>query len=305
MKPLTGYLHSGYADSLSEFGEPRLLPKSQGWILERTIPGYNSRDAMGCYPLFTCQDWSRLDEDLEDLRADLVSLTIVTDPFGSYDAALLRQYFRDVVVPFKEHFVVDLSSTVNTFVSSHHHRYVRKALRQIRVEKCQEPMQFRTEWEELYSNFIEKRNITGRAALSRVALSKQLTVPGLVMFRAIYKETIVGIHLWYLQGHVGYAHLAAYDEMGYRFGASYALFWSAFEYFKINELKWLNLGGIASVKPNKGNGLTAFKSGWSTGTRTAYLCGRIFDRERYLEIMRAKDVSVTRYFPAYRDGEFA
>ena len=300
---MTGYLHSGYAESLSELGKPRLLPKSQGWILERQIPGFASWDAMGCYPLFTCLDWSQLQQDLDDIRDSLVSLAVVTDPFGTYDEPYLRRCFKDVVIPYKEHFIVDLSCPADSIVSNHHRRCARKALRSINVERCEDALQFLGDWVELYGDFIKKRNIRGPAALSRLSLAKQLMVPGLVMFRAEYKQTIVGIHLWYVHGNVGYAHLAAYDQLGYKLGASYALFWSAIEYFQIDQLRWLHLGGVAGVKPESGDGLTVFKNGWSTGTRTAYLCGRIFDRERYLRIVEEKGISATAYFPAYRNAE--
>ena len=56
----TGYAHPAYAESLAEFGVPRLLPRSGGWILERRIESFPDRDAAGCYPLFSCRDWSRL-----------------------------------------------------------------------------------------------------------------------------------------------------------------------------------------------------------------------------------------------------
>ena len=35
-------------------------------------------------------------------------------------------------------------------------------------------------------------------AFSRAAFEKQLGVPGLVMFRALVNEEIVGLHLWYV-----------------------------------------------------------------------------------------------------------
>jgi hypothetical protein len=43
---VTGYAHGDYAASLAEFGEPRLLPKSSGWILERSIACKLTRDQM-------------------------------------------------------------------------------------------------------------------------------------------------------------------------------------------------------------------------------------------------------------------
>jgi hypothetical protein len=301
---MTGYMHPGYAESLAEFGTPRELPRCGGWILERQIPGFPYRDAMGCYPLFCCQDWSQLHADLEDLDDEWVSLALVTGPFGEYDTAYLHRCFRDIVLPFKQHFIVDLSRPIDTFVSSHHRRYARKALRDVQVERCQDPTQFNDEWVDLYATLIGRHNIKGIAAFSRLAFAKQLKVPGLVVFRAVCKEITVGMALWYIQEEVGYYHLAAYSDTGYKLRASFALFWSAIEYFAGQGLRWLNLGAGAGISGNGADGLSRFKRGWSTGTRTAYFCGRIFNPERYTEIVKAKGITATDYFPAYRKGEF-
>jgi hypothetical protein len=77
---------------------------------------------MGCYPLFTCQDWSQLHHDLERLGNELVALSLVTDPFGEYDLSYLERCF-DMVLPFKEHFVIDLHRPVTNSVSKHHQYY--------------------------------------------------------------------------------------------------------------------------------------------------------------------------------------
>ena len=82
---MTGYLHPEYAGSLSEFGKPQLLPRSGGQLLVRQIPNTDCVDAMGCYPLFCCRDWDQLPEDIEGLREQLVSVALVTDPFGNSD----------------------------------------------------------------------------------------------------------------------------------------------------------------------------------------------------------------------------
>jgi hypothetical protein len=52
------------------------------------------------------------------------------------------------------------------------------------------------------------------------------------------------------------------------------------------------------------DGLSRFKRGWATGTRTAYLCGRVLDRREYERMVRAAGAGTTAYFPAYRTGEF-
>jgi hypothetical protein len=106
---MQGYGHPAYAASLSEFGKPRHLQRSNGWLLERPIRDCGSRDAMGCYPLFVCSDWSRLGADLENIGEDLICVALVTDPLGEYDVSYLRECFPDVTIPFKEHFIVDLS----------------------------------------------------------------------------------------------------------------------------------------------------------------------------------------------------
>lgn len=301
---MSGYLHRLYAESLAGFGVPRELPASRGWILERTVPGFDYHDAMGCYPLFACQDWSRLHADLASIGDTLVSLAVVTDPFGEYDAARLRECFPDVALPFKEHFVVDLSRQPNTFVHSHHRRNARKALRDMRVEQCDNPIDFLEDWNDLYAMLLARHNITGIAVFSRESFAKQLRVPGIVMLRAVHDDATVGMLLWYRQGNRAYYHLGAYRARGYELGASFALFDYSIRYFAERHFQWLNLGARAGLGTPEASGLSRFKQGWSTGTRTAYFCGRVFDRKKYQELVLAKNVPPTEYFPAYRSGEF-
>jgi hypothetical protein len=109
--------------------------------------------------------------------------------------------------------------------------------------------------------------------------------------------------LWYVHGEVGYYHLAAYNAAGYRIGASFALFARSIEFFA-SRLRWLNLGAGAGVRPSSEDSLARFKSGWATGTRTAYFCGRIFDPSRYDELAARGNRSGGNYFPIYRKGEF-
>ncbi len=301
---MTGYMHESYAYSLADFGTPRELPHSKGWVLVRPIAGFAHYDAMGCYPLFACQDWSKLSLDLQNLSEDLVALSVVTDPFGQYDAPDLRQSFVDVVKPFKQHFAIDLHRPVKSYVNKHHLRNARKARQMLTVERCEQPALFLDDWTALYDTLIERHDITGITKFSRASFEKQLKVPGLVALRAVYAGATVGMLLWFVQGEVGYYHLGAYSPVGYELRASFALFWFAIEYFAASGLRWLNIGAGAGVGNDERDGLTRFKKGWSTGTRTAYFCGKIFDHARYREIVNAKGVAGTDYFPAYRLGEF-
>jgi len=302
---MTGYLHSDYAHSLTEFGKPLKLLRCKGWILKRKIPDFPYHDAMGCYPLFSCQNWSELYYDLDNnIQDDVLCLSLVTDPFGEFDEEYLKCCFRDLVVPFKEHFITDLKNPLDTIVSSHHRRYSLKGLKNVTVEICQNPIQFLDEWESLYATLIERHNIKGIPAFSRSAFRKQLQVPGIVAFRAVNDSTTVGMLLWYVQGEIAYYHLGAYSEEGYELYASYALFWHAIEHFSEMDLRWLNLGAGSGASSKSNDGLGGFKQGWSTESRTAYFCGRIFDHSKYSEIVEAKRVFDTDYFPAYRKGEF-
>jgi hypothetical protein len=302
---MTGYAHPSYAAALCELGTPRDLPASGGSILERPIEGFTDVDGMGPYPLFACRDWSGLGEDLANLEGRLVALSMVTDPFGEYDEADLRRWFGDRVVRFKEHFVVDLAESRQRDVHSHHRRNVAKARQNVAVERCSDPSQFLDEWDALYANLVRRHDIRGVAVFSKSSFGRQLRVPGLVAFRAIDEEATIGMTLWYSTGDVAYYHLGAYSEDGYAAGASFALFADAIEHFAGAGLAWLDLGGGAGLDGGHNDGLARFKRGWSTGTRTAYFCGRVFAPDRYAEISGARGASGSRYFPAYREGEFA
>jgi hypothetical protein len=304
MPDLTGYAHPRYALSLKGFGEPRPLLHCGGWLLERPIPGTSYKDGMGCYPLFACRDWSRLHRDLENMSGELVSLSLVTDPFGEYDVAYLRRCFRDIVIPFKQHFVTDLNVPMDTRVCQNHRRNARKALQAVYLERCTDAVAFIDDWTRLYAVLVERHHIRGISAFSRSAFLQQLDIPGIVVFRAAHGGSTVGMLLWYIRNDVAYYHLGAYDPLGYELKASFALFWFAMDYFCTTGVRWLDIGAGAGVNGCGTDGLTRFKRGWSTETRPAYFCGLILDPPRYRQLAGMKGMPATEYFPAYRIGEF-
>lgn len=298
----TGYLHPKYAEALSEFGQPRLLVRSGGWILEREIPGTDAHDAMGCYPLFSCRDWSLLKNDLESLDREPVSLVLVADPFGDFSRELLSATFMDMVVPFKEHFVADLRRPGSDFVSRHHQYYAQRALKAVTVEEHENPAGMLDDWTGLYDLLVDRHQLTGIKAFSRTSFAKQLSVPGIRLLRATHEGQTVAAHLWYVQAGVAYSHLTASSAIGYELMAGYALAWAAIEYFA-DKVQWIDWGAGAGLKSGSSDGLTRYKRGWANDTRTAYLCGHIFDHARYEEISRAKGIVGNNYFPCYRKGE--
>jgi hypothetical protein len=296
-------MHPLYVFSFQEFGLPWALPNCGGWVVERSIPGTPYNDIMGCYPLFTCQDWSQLHIDLDYLKEKgFVSIALVIDPFGSFDLHSLRRCFDDVI-PYKKHFALDLHKSIPDIVTKHHRYYARKALRKINVEVCLKPVEWLDDWVNLYGNLIKKYHIKGIRAFSRAAFADQLGAPGIVLFRATVDEVTIGMEMWYVQNDVAYSHLMALSHPGYDMGSAYALRWASINHFaQVKNVRWLNYGG--GFNEDGTDGLSFFKKGWSSDTRNSYFCSRILNHEKYSEIVRSKGIDDTNYFPAYRKGEF-
>lgn len=300
---MNGYASREYAQAMAEWGVPRHLPRCDGWLLERYVAQSGGwRDAMGPYPLFACRDWSHLRGDLDEL-GDLVSVTLVTEPFGGANVRELREAF-DHVVEFKLHVIVEFGSDWTTNVSKHHRRDTRRALRALSVERVAYPPAHLDDWVELYSTLADRHGMTGLHRFSRASFAVQLKVPGIVMFIAREGDAIVGAGLWYVQGDVGYSHLQATSKRGYALGASYALYWTAFHELA-DQLAAADIGSGAGAG-GSATGLDVFKRGWSVAAPApVYLCGRTMDADRYAHLAERAARSATSYYPAYRAGEFA
>jgi hypothetical protein len=298
---VTGYAHPLYAASLDEWGEPMELRESGTWILVRSIPGTSLRDAMGMYPLTFCRDWAALRRDIATLPDDLVSLTLVTDPFAAEVVALLRECFDDVR-PLKEHYLADLRIPVADRIYRNHRRRSRKALTVNQVEVVDHPIEYLDEWSDLYQNIVQRHGLVGIKAFSRRSFERQLRVPGLVMFRATVDGRTSGIAMCYQVEDVAYGHLMAMSDAGYASGSSYALHWFASEWLE-DRCRWLDMGGAAGDGIESDGGLDSYKHGWSTDTATAYLCTLVMDRSAYDGLSARLGGSGQDYFPAYRAGE--
>jgi Acetyltransferase (GNAT) domain len=297
-RAMSGYLSRAYADSLVELGCSRYLPRCRGWILERPVDMSAHRDAVGGYPLFSCESWRGLAADLADLQHELVSLVLVADPFGAFDVETLNRSFNAGVSILKRHHVVELVRPVDELACPHHKRNARKALEHLVVEHVDSPALFLNEWADLYDVLIRRHNIRGVARFSRESFKRQFEVPGLVAFRAQAAGETVGMLLWYVQGDSAYYHLGAYSDLGYELKASFALFWRAIEWFS-GKLSRLDLGAGAGLGHGSG-GLDRFKQGWATQTRVAYLCRHVFQPELYERLVASTGTHKAPFFPAYR-----
>jgi hypothetical protein len=282
---------------LSEFGTPRRLPLSGGWLLERPVPGGSASDLMGPYPLFTCPNWPGLGADMDGLDGDLVSAVIVADPLARMDEAELRRAFPDLVVPFKRHHVRDLDRPAE--LPSHHRRHLRRASSAVEVEVCAEPGAHLDDWIRLYRGLTERHGLTGVRALSREAFRRQLGLPGLVALLGRRGGQIVGMTLWFEDAPNAWYHLAASSAEGYEVSASYALFAAALDHLRDLGVRWVDLGGAPGNR-TKDDGLARFKRGWASEERDAYLCGRVIDRAAYARLAGGHS---SEWFPAYRAGD--
>jgi hypothetical protein len=298
---MSGYASRQYAQALADWGVPRHLPRCDGWLLERPIAGTDGwRDAMGPYPLFACRDWSSLEEDLLELR-DLVSVTLVTEPFAEASEIGLRKTFDHVAV-FKPHLVVELGPAWSSSVSKHHRYEARRALRSLAVERVVNPVEHLDEWDSLYASLAARHGLTGLKRFSRGSFAAQLKVPGIVMFVAREGKAVVGAHLWYLNGETGYSHLQAASERGYELCAAYALYWTAFQELQ-GDVEVVDIGAGAGTG-GADTGLDRFKLGWTDAPPIpVHLCGRTIDGRRYASLVDGGTDGATRYFPAYRARE--
>ena len=294
------YRLTKYAQSLAEFGSPFWLPHSQGHVLLRSIPRTELMDAVGCYPLFACVTPEALQLDLEELkRVGAVSVTLVTDPLGSFDHQHLGDHFKPVARPYKAHYLVDLTGDPESLGTSHHRRDARRAARQATFTVCDTPSDHLTEWTRLYGHLIERHGITGQARFSREAFAMQLSLPGVMLVRADGPDgDLLGMQLWFTDGEKAWHHLSGHTPAGYRAGVSYGLMASSLTALAHRGATVANLGAGAGLTVDETDGLSRFKQGWATHTRDAWLCGAVLDPSLYDILSGAHDAD---FFPAYRD----
>jgi len=299
---MSGYLHPLYVQSFSEIGTPLFLPRSKGWLVKREIPSTNYYDAMGPYPLFFCDHWYALIEDLNDLSDELVSVSLVIGPMMKFSKGSYSEYF-DIFKEYKDHYILDLSKPLEETISKGRRRDSRRALRCLSVNLEISPNINLDEWVSLYENLIKRHKIKGIRAFSKYGFQIQLSIPNTHYFRVLHKDQAVGGNLFFIQNNVAYAHLSAFTDEGYELGAPYAVKWVALEYLS-SLVNWINFGGSTHNEGDSISGLDKFKKGWSNWIEKSYYCGKILDREKYEEIKYNKGIGDNSWFPQYRSCDY-
>ncbi|MFT3988289.1 GNAT family N-acetyltransferase [Aestuariivirga sp.] len=292
-----GFAHPAYAAVFRDWGEPYALARSGGSVLLRNILHTDYRDAMGCHPLFCCRDWSGLGDDLDDLAAHAISAVMVPDPFDAPDEERLRRIFTRVT-PFKTHYVTDLAPPIESYVPRRRLASASRAMEGMQIGFVDAPHVL-ADWLRLQEGDAARRLRTGFNTLTEAMLERFLSVPGVFVLAARYLGKTVGMHLGFHQGDIVYPHLGAFDDAGYRLGASAAMQIFEIRHFT-GKARFIDWGGVPGAA-NAETGLSRFKQDFSNMRRMTYLCAKILNPQAYDELSRR--CPPTAYFPAYRAGE--
>lgn len=299
---MEGYAHPLYAEAFVEWGQPIYLNHSRGWLIKRSISGTVLFDAMGPYPLFFCEDWNALLDDFQEISSELVGVSLVISPFDSFPMEFFQQYF-DIIKPYKDHYILDTGVPIEQAVSKICLRDARRSLKDVFIDYVVAPDIDVDEWMPLYDSLIRRHSIEGIRAFSRASFSKQIAVPNTHFFRAWHAGELIGGNLYYLQQDVAYGHLLALNDEGYRLGASHAITLVAIQTLA-KQVKWIDYGGAAGSGNEKPSGLQKFKKGWTNLGRPTYFCAKIFNQEKYEELIAKRPNADPDWFPAYRSGDF-
>ncbi len=292
-----GYRSFEFAASNAHEGRCVELRSSGSWLIERSVPGSpDLLDAVNCYPLLVCADWSALGGDLEALTG-VVSVTAVTDPMLHAPEEVLRAAFPDLLRPYKQHLVVDLVSYDDRQPSAHHRRNVARGRRECTVARV-EPSRAGDEWVALYAQLVARHEVSGRADLPDASLRAQLLAPGAMVWRADVDGQLAGMIVWMRTGSHAYYHLGAYTPIGYSSRAAFALFDAALRDLAESATHAVLGAGAGVDAGGEDDGLVRFKRGWGTSERVAYLGGRVVNRTAYDRLSGAH--AAGPYFPSYR-----
>lgn len=293
------YASLAYAHTLSHVGRPVEVAEWGTAVLLRDIEGAPDRfDAMGPYPMCRVAPGADIPAGLARLRAmGAVSIVMVADPIGGPDSSLLSPHFP-LCRPFKTHHVIDRRSG-RALPSKHHRDRIRRGARHVTTTlvSLRDPA-WQAHWCSLYAGLIGKRHITGLQAFPAASFHQLADLPSehLLAFAAQAADgAVLAMQLWIRQGDRAYSHLTATSEVGYRVGATYAVYAAAIDH--LADCIVLDLGGGAGPLDDPTDSLAAFKRGFANATVMTSLCGAVLDQAAYTEL--ADDRS-DAFFPAYR-----
>ena len=256
-----GYADPAYAAALARRRGAAGLPRCGGSLLVRPTP--DAADPRRDRPLPAVRvrglvgPGARISTMLRD---QLVSVSLVADPFGGWTAEGLRACFPDLMAPFKEHHVVDLGAdapaSARTTAATRARRCATSTWR-----SSTRPADLLDDWIALYDNLVRRHEITRHRGVlargvrgavrgprprraARLGGGRDRRRHALVRPRRRRRTTTCG----------------AYSERGYELKASFALFATALEHFAAARASpGSSLGAGAGVGDGAGDGLDRFK----------------------------------------------
>jgi hypothetical protein len=294
-----GYQSKSYGLSYSQLGEILTLPSSGIQVLTRRIDE-KSFDVTGLYPYVVTNNWSELSHDLDFLK-DLgaVSLVFVSDPFSD-DAVPSAMQDWTLCKPFKVHHTVELRENWRENLNQNYRNYVRRALKLQQVIVIQASNASPDQFYSLYQNLVAHRAVTGLQTMSHEIITRQLTVPGGLVFSARAGDEILGELLVYGDGKTAHAHLMGISPQGYKLHTSYGLFGTMLDYLEKSDYSRVNIGGTSGDHDTKDDGLSRFKQRWANNQHSAYLCGQVINQSEYDRLVEEQGARHSDFFPAYR-----
>ncbi len=290
------YAASMFAESLTHWGEPFLVPEWNCHVIKRHITD-KLYDAAGVYPITPLSADADIAGGLSRLRdAGFVSVVLVLDDFHRPDLEMLKPHF-DVVQNFKQHYLFKPEKGGITY-DSHHKRAVKTALKHVRTDII--PLrECVNDWAGLYDGLIQKLSLQGLHAFPHTHHQILAEMPGIIAIGAWIGEELVSCHLWADDGEFVHSHLVASNDKGYESRAAYAVNDTSIRYFA--DRKLLNFGGGAGNSVGDDDGLARFKKGFSNDVAESYICGAVLDKLKYQELVSARNFAVpVTYFPVYR-----
>lgn len=173
-------------------------------------------------------------------------------------------------------------------------------MRRLQVERCDDPRRWAAEWTACYSAFAAAYGFTGPSAFPPSSLVAQLSVQGVVMYRAAAGADTVGFLLWMRHGAVAYNHLTAYTPAARRAGAAYALYWTALHDLQASGVERADLGGGVLDDDS----LARWKAGWTPASVPGFICGSVLRPDAYAALVRGgPGEAASLFFPAYRAAQ--
>lgn len=289
------YASLAYARTLAHVGQPMHVP---AWGTHVIIRSCNDRgqDASGVYPVACLSPESDIRSGIDCLRqAGLVAAILVVDGLSGPPASVLQRDFP-FARPFKTHYLVD--RRFGPYKPTEHHRYeVRRALKRgVQVAPVQ-LCDILDAWSELYDELIEIRRITGVQKFSRASFEALVNCDGLHVVAAYLGGKIAACHLWFQHKEILWSHLAATSALGYKNGASFAIYDYSISNFAGTIV---DLGGSPGLGDAASDGLARFKAGFSNRTQRTHLYGAVLDPDLYKVLCARQGTSDSDYFPAYR-----